>query len=81
MTTFQMAPGATVISTPTHGGLNRMSAGAALLATLLVSAIRSLERWNTARIEAHNAAMLCEIAAHDPRVLAELRSAQAREQR
>lgn len=78
MTSFQMAPGATVISTPTHGGLTRMTAGTALLAKLLMSAIHSLERWNTARIEAHNAAMLCELAPHDPRVLAEVRAAQSR---
>ena len=80
MTTFQMAPGATVISTPTHGGLNRMSAGTVLLGKLLVRAIRSLERLNTAQVEAYNAAMMCEIAAHDRRVVAELRAAHARSQ-
>jgi hypothetical protein len=78
MTTIHMAPGATVISARTHGGLDRMTTGVSLLASLVASAIRALDTWREARIEAHNDAMSVELAAHDPRVLAELRAARDR---
>lgn len=78
MTTIHVAPGATVISARTHGGLDRMTTGASLLASLVAGAIRMLETWREARIEAHNDAMMVELAAHDPRVLAELRAARDR---
>jgi hypothetical protein len=78
MTTIHMAPGATVISARTHGGLDRMTTGVSLLANLVAGAIRTLDTWREARIEAHNDAMMVEIAAHDPRVLAELRAARER---
>lgn len=78
MTTFNMAPGATVIPIATHGGLERMTAGMSLLARLLASAIRGLEAWHLARIDAHNDAMMVELAAHDPRVMRELHTAQDR---
>jgi hypothetical protein len=74
MTTFQMAPGAMVIKGPTHAGLERMTTGAGILARMLGGAIRSLDIWREARIAAHNDAMLVQLAAHDPRVMAELRA-------
>ena len=75
MTTIQMAPGATVISASTHGGLERVSSGAVALARLLRAAARSLATWREAHAEALQAARMVELAAHDPRVLAELRAA------
>lgn len=78
MTTIHMAPGATVISARTHGGLERMTAGVTIAAALIGGAIRALDAWREARIEAHNDAMLVELAAHDPRVVAELRAARDR---
>jgi hypothetical protein len=80
MTTIHMAPGATVLSAPTHGGLERMTTGVSLAAKLLSGAIRALDGWREARIAAHNDAMLVELAAHDPRVMAEVRAAQFRAQ-
>lgn len=78
MTTIYMAPGATVISARTHGGLERMTTGVSLLARTIMAAIRALDAWRDARIEAHNDAAMIELAAHDPRVLAELRAARDR---
>jgi hypothetical protein len=78
MTTIQMAPGANVITGTTHGGIDRMTTGVALLSRLLAAGVRGLDDWREARIVAHNAASLVELAAHDPRVLAELRAAQDR---
>jgi hypothetical protein len=78
MTTIHMAPGATVITGRTHGGLERMSTGVSILATMIGGAIRALDTWREARIEAHNDAMLVELAAHDPRVQADLRAARDR---
>lgn len=78
MSTFQMAPGAMVIPTTDHAGLDRVNRGAALVAGVLMAAIRALDLWREARIEAHNDAMLCELAAHDPRVRAELQTARDR---
>jgi hypothetical protein len=75
MTTFQMAPGAMVLKGPTHAGLDRMTTGAAILARMLVGAIHHLDVWREARIAAHNDAMLVQIAAHDSRVMADLRAA------
>ena len=42
MTTIHMAPGATVISAPAHGGLERMTTGVGVLAKLLAGAIAAL---------------------------------------
>ena len=78
MATIQLAPGATVMTAHTHNGLERMTTGVSLAATLLWSAIKALDVWREARISAHNDAMLVELAAHDPRVLAELRAARDR---
>lgn len=81
MTTIHMAPGAMVISAPTHGGLERMSTGVSALATLVRGATRTLAVWREAYVEAHDAARRVELAAHDPRVLAELRAALQRDPR
>ncbi len=81
MTTIHMAPGATVISAPTHGGLDRMSAGLGTLARLAADAMRTLATWREAHAEAHEAARMVELAAHDPRVVAELRAAMLRDPR
>jgi hypothetical protein len=78
MTTIQMAPGANVITGSTHGGIDRMTTGIAQLSRLVAAGIHGLDAWREARIAAHNAASLVELAAHDPRVLAELRAAQDR---
>jgi hypothetical protein len=78
MTTIQMARGANVITGTTHGGIDRITTGVTLLARLIEAGIRGLDAWRRARIDAHNSASLVELAAHDPRVLAELRAAQDR---
>lgn len=75
MTTFQMAPGAMVLKGTRHAGLDRMTTGAAIAARMLGSAIHRLDLWREARIAAHNDAMLVQLAAHDPRVMADLRAA------
>jgi len=80
MTTIHMAPGANVITGATHGGIDRMTTGVALLARLVTAGITGLDAWRDARIDAHNAAMMVELGAHDPRILAELRAAQDRTQ-
>ncbi len=79
MTTFQMAPGAMVLKGTTHAGLERMTTGAGILAHMLSGAIHRLDMWREARIAAHNDAMLTQLAAHDPRVLSELRAARDRQ--
>jgi hypothetical protein len=81
MTTIHMAPGATVISVPTHGGLERLGAGVSALTKLVRDAARALAVWREAYVEAHEAARRVELAAHDPRVLAELRAALQRDPR
>ena len=81
MTTIHMAPGANVITGAKHNGLERMTTGVGIAAKLLMVAIRALDAWREARIHAHNDAMLAQLAAHDPRVLADLRAAQSRAER
>jgi hypothetical protein len=78
MTTIRLAPGANIITGSTHGGIDRITGGVAQLSRLISSSIRTLDTWRQARIDAHNDAMLVEVAAHDPRILAELRAAQGR---
>lgn len=80
MTTIHLTPGANVITGTTHGGIDRMTTGVTLLSRLVAAGIRGLDTWREARIDAHNAAAMVELAAHDPRVLAELRAAQDRTQ-
>ncbi len=78
MTTIHITPGVNVITGTTHDGIDRMTTGVILLARLVEAGIRGLDAWRDARIDAHNEASLVELAAHDPRVLAELRAAQDR---
>ena len=79
MTTIQMAPGAMVISASTHGGVDRVSAGVGILTRWVRDAVHALALWREAHAEAHEAARMVELAAHDPRVLAELRAALTRD--
>lgn len=78
MSTIHILPGATVITGTHHGGLDRVTTGMSLAARFVSTAIRALDTWHHARVDAHNDAMLVELAAHDPRVRAELRSARDR---
>jgi len=75
MATIRLAPGATVLTGTHHGGVDRISEGASLLAQMLQTAITALETWHDARIAAHNDAVTAQLAACDHRVLAELRAA------
>jgi hypothetical protein len=81
MRTIQMAPGATVISAPTHQGLERLSSGADILTTVFRDAVHALAVWRDAYVEAQAAARMVELAAHDPRALAELRALLQRDPR
>jgi hypothetical protein len=80
MTTIHMAPGAMVLKGTTHNGLERFTVGIGLLGRLLAAAVRGLDAWREARIAAHNDAMLAQLAASDPRVLADMRAALDRRQ-
>jgi hypothetical protein len=75
MATISTTPGSSVIKGTHHAGLDRMTAGAELLARVLASAIRGLDAWRDARIAAHNDTIIAELAAQDPRVQADLRAA------
>lgn len=75
MATIRLAPGATVLTGTHHGGVDRISAGAGLLAQMLQTAVKALETWHDTSIAAHNDAALAQLAAVDHRVLAELRAA------
>lgn len=81
MATISTTPGSSVIKGTHHAGLDRMTAGAELLARLLSSAIRGLDAWRDARIAAHNDTVIAELAALDPRVLADFRAATDRSSR
>jgi len=74
MATIRLAPGATVLTGSHHGGVDRVSESASLLAQMLHTAIKALETWHEARIAAHNDAITAQLAAGDHRVLAELRA-------
>lgn len=78
MATISTTPGSSVIKGTQHAGLERVTAGAELLARVLMTAIRGLDRWREARIAAHNDSILAELAAHDSRVLSDLRAAATR---
>ena len=81
MATISMTSGSSVIKGTNHAGLDRMTAGAEVLGRVLSAAIRGLDIWFNARTAAHNDAILSELAAHDPRVLADLRAAMDRSDR
>ncbi|HYF59512.1 MAG TPA: hypothetical protein VEA81_11205 [Burkholderiaceae bacterium] len=78
MATIHVTRGATVLESPKHGGLERMTAGASIVARLLGTAIHGLDAWYDRRVAAHNARMMAELATRDPRVLAEFRAARDR---
>ena len=75
MATIRLAPGANVRTGTHHGGVDRISEGASLLAQMLQTAIKALETWHEARVAAHNDAITAQLATGDHRVLAELRAA------
>ena len=81
MATISTTPGSSVIKGTHHAGLDRMTAGAELIARLLGAAIRGLDAWRNASIAAHNDAIIARLAAQDPRVLADLRAAADRASR
>jgi len=74
MTALTLAPGANVIGTSTHEGIERLSAGLDGANSLLARAIAWLDAFNAERAAAHNAAMSASLAAADHRVLDELRA-------
>lgn len=80
MATIHLAPGATVISGPTHAGYERFSEGLGITRRFLMAALRHLDNWNEASVAAHNAALAAQLAASDHRVLAELRAAHCRDE-
>jgi hypothetical protein len=75
MATIRLAPGATILTGTHHGGVDRISEGASLLAQMLQTAVKALETWHEARVAAHNDAITAQLAVGDHRVLAELRAA------
>lgn len=81
MTTIHLVPGATVITGSQHLGLERVQRSADGVMGLLRRIGTALGEWHVARVEAHQQAMMVELAAHDPRVLAELRAALDRQAR
>lgn len=78
MTTLHLSPGATVMSTPTHDGLERVSDGMSVVARLATMALAVLARWRADRIAAHNDAAMVALAAADHRVRADLAAARDR---
>lgn len=75
MATFRLAPGANVLTSTDHGGIDRISAGVNFLAIILKTAVKALNTWHEDRIAAHNDAVTAQLAVGDHRVLAELRAA------
>ena len=80
METIRISAGSSVLVGPTHGGINRMSAGVAVAHRILSAALRGLDVWHESRVAAHNAALAAQLASHDHRVLDELRAAYCRSQ-
>ena len=78
MTTIVMTPGAMVIASPKHQGLERMAAFGRLVARGVAVATSALDTWRQARIAAHDDATRVESAAHERRLVAELRTAHLR---
>jgi len=75
MTRIRIAPGATVLTAPTHGGLERMTAGVGVLAGLTAASYRAVQHWRATRIAAHNDRMFAALAERNPDVTADLRAA------
>jgi hypothetical protein len=78
MTALTLAPGANVIGTATHEGIERFTTGLERANSLLSRAIAWVDAFNEERAAAHNAATAAALAATDHRVLAELRAAYTR---
>lgn len=54
MTRIHLSPGATVLSAPTHDGLERITEGVGLIARLTGAAFASLQGRRGADVAAHN---------------------------
>ena len=78
MEAVRIAAGATVMTGPTHLGVERISAGISIAHKVLITALKALDVWHEARVAAHNAALVSQLAAQDHRVVAELRAAYCR---
>ena len=78
MEAIRMSAGSSLLVGTTHGGLERMSAGVAVMHRILTAALRGLDVWHESRVAAHNAALAAQLAAQDHRVLEELRAAYCR---
>lgn len=78
MTALTLAPGANVIGTSTHAGIERMTEGLERANGLLARVVAWFEAFNEERAAAHNATTAAALAASDHRVLSELRAAYTR---
>ena len=78
MTALTLTPGANVIGTSTHAGVERLTEGLERANGLLARAAAWIDAFNEERASAHNATTAAALAASDHRVLAELRAAYTR---
>jgi len=78
MTALTLAPGANVIGTVTHEGVERFAEGLEHANSLLTRVIAWVDAFIEERAAAHNATTAAALAAADHRVLAELRAAYTR---
>lgn len=78
MTALTLAPGANVIGTSTHEGVERFTEGLERANGLLSRLITWVTAFSEERAAAHNATTAAALAASDHRVLAELRAAYTR---
>jgi hypothetical protein len=78
MSTFEIAPGATVLRAPHHGGLDRILAGAGWWSAVWSRAAAVLADLRRARAAARDEARLAEMIAADPRVRADWQAARDR---
>jgi hypothetical protein len=78
MTALTLAPGANVIGTSTHAGIERLTDGLERVNGLLSSVVAWFDAFSEERAAAHNATTAAALAASDHRVLAELRAAYTR---
>jgi len=80
MEAIRISAGSSVLVGPTHGGIERMSAGVAVAHRILSAALRGLDVWHENRVAAHNASLAAQLASQDHRVLEELRAVYCRSQ-
>ncbi len=78
MSTFEIAPGATVLRAPHHEGLDRIVAGADWWSAVWSRVVAVLADLRRARADARNEARLAEMIAADPRVRADWQAARDR---